>query len=794
MDIPVTNPAKWTAETPYLYNVEISLVSEDGEPHQKISHKVGFRQVELYNGNLTVNGKAILFRGVNHHDHHPKTGRAVPLSFLKHDLLMMKRYNMNAVRCSHYPSHPKFYDICDELGLWVIDEADLECHGFERAKVGIKNIPREKWNGADSVEAVISPVVAKYTSDNPTWRAAYVDRIAQMLHRDKNHPSIIVWSLGNEAWYGCNHVAMYEYAKAHDPTRLVHYEGDRQVETMDIGSYMYLELSKLEEKALADGDHFTKPIILCEYAMAIGNGPGALEEYQEIFYKHRRLQGGFLWEFSNHGLWDEDRGFYAYGGDFDDHPNDTTFVLDGIYNSDHSPAPGAIQYKKVLEPVKLAVDPDKKEVRISNLFDFYDLEGLSVVVDIYKVDDRYADCFLSLYLLTSATSNNPERRIVLSETFQCPVTKPYEHSILRLPEIPIIDSGELAIWATVSLQLTTASAWADSGHEIAWCQHLINLRTWPSIPPSVPSQSLRCCLTDSKLAYRIEGARFTMCFDQVFGRLSEWTLDGRRLLSAAPSFSVWCAPTENDLKHNWPEWKEYFIDSLKDRVRFVSVEAGENGSLQITVDSYIGAVVREWGFEAKARYSFYPDGTVLIAYHVRPEGYCPPKFPRIGLDMRLSNEFRQANWLGLGPEQSYADCRTSQKFGLHSRTTDALHTSYEFPQENGNRAGTRWLRLTNADGSGIKVSRVDEAGLKGAMEFDFAAQHYTAKSILEAKHPKDLPKEDDVILRLDALHAGLGTGRCGPDTLEKYQVRCRETTFAFSFEPTTQRTSIHSET
>ena len=388
LKLPFSDPQKWTAETPYLYKIEITLISPNS--NQKIQHKVGFRQVELLNGNITVNGKAILFRGVNHHDFHPLTGRAVPLDFLKQDLILMKQHNINAVRCSHYPSNPKFYDLCDELGMWVIDEADLECHGFIRANVDMKDVPEEVWrkDGVDSIEEYLSPVLAKYTSDNPSWREAYLDRITQMLQRDKNHPSIIIWSLGNEAWYGCNHAAMYKYAKEHDPTRLVHYEGDRKAHTTDMCSYMYLELANLEKKALSEGDKFTKPIILCEYGMAIGNGPGALEEYQELYYKHRRLQGGFIWEFANLGLWMEDKGYFAYGGDFGDFPHDATFALDGLCQSDHAAGRGILELKKVIEPVRMSVNDGK--VLLQNTYDFHFLEGLLLIIQVFAFDGWYA--------------------------------------------------------------------------------------------------------------------------------------------------------------------------------------------------------------------------------------------------------------------------------------------------------------------------------------------------------------------------------------------------------------------
>jgi beta-galactosidase len=362
----ISAPDKWTAETPTLYQVEITLLQADTVV-QTIGHKIGFRKVELKNGNITVNGTPVFFRGVNRHDHHPRLGRAVPRSFIYQDLLLMKQHNINAVRCSHYPSHPTILSMCDELGLWVIDEADLECHGFEQA----------------------SAQAAKFTSDNEDWRAAYLDRMTQLVQRDKNHTSVIIWSLGNESFYGRNHKAMYEYAKSFDPGRLVHYEGDVQAESADMFSYMYPSVEKLVELAkqnTADDGSFEKPIILCEYAHAMGNGPGLLQDYHVTFKGHPSLQGGFIWEWANHGLWKEQDGIYAYGGDFGDVPNDGTFVMDGLCNSEHKPTPGLVELKKVFEPIKARVVGDN--MVIENEYDFIGLEGVRAHYKIESFQDR----------------------------------------------------------------------------------------------------------------------------------------------------------------------------------------------------------------------------------------------------------------------------------------------------------------------------------------------------------------------------------------------------------------------
>ncbi|KAJ5771388.1 Glycoside hydrolase family 2 N-terminal [Penicillium nucicola] len=760
LDIPISNPKKWTAETPYLYDLEIVLTSTDCEP-QTIKHKVGFRQVELRNGNITVNGQPILFRGVNHHDFHPLKGRAVPLDFLKHDLILMKQHNVNAVRCSHYPSHPKFYDLCDEIGLWVIDEADLECHGFIRGDVDMKNVPKEIWqkDGADSIEEYLSPTLAKYTSDNPSWREAYLDRIRQMLQRDKNHPSIIIWSLGNEAWYGSNQAAMYEYAKKHDPTRLVHYEGDRKAETTDMCSYMYLELENLKQKALAEGDQFTKPIILCEYGMALGNGPGALEEYQEMFYQYRRLQGGFIWEFANLGLWKDDKGYYAYGGDFGDYPNDATFALDGLCLSDHTPGRGMLEFKKVIEPVKITVDNGKASLR--NLYDVDCLENLVLVME------------LSIF-------NGREQGSILLERRTCPIVMPHRSITVPLPELPDIEKDTVECYINISLQVDKPTVWAQSGHEIAWCQHLVEKSQWPSIPAMV--QKFPIHVQESQTFFEIKGLNFSIQFDRIRGCLADWWLGGQQVFTSAPTLGAWRPPTENDKKYDATRWDEYGLDNLQRRVISVSLQPSTEDNLVVTVKAYIGAVIRDWGFRATITYLIHGDGTLVINHHVCPRGFHPTILPRLGLDIQLSSDFETVDWFGCGPEESYADKRNSQKIALHTRTPDELYSSYEYPQENGNRAGTRWLRLTGARNIGLVIARVNESEETGE-EFDFTAMHYTGKNIRDACHPTDLERQEDVFLRLDAAHAGLGTARCGPATLDKYRVHLAETKFGFVFKP-----------
>ena len=348
-------------------------LSLEGREIQVVEQQVGFRTVEVSSGQLRVNGVPIEIRGVNRHDHHPRFGRAVPIDFIKKDLITMKRHNVNSLRTSHYPNDPRLLVLANELGLYVMDEADLECHGM----------------GID---------FGRLPSADPVWKGAYVDRMQNLVHRDKNQPCVIMWSLGNESWYGENHQAMYEWSKKFDVTRPIHYENDHEFRASDVESYMYTGFDQLAELAERDGDNYEKPILLCEYLHAMGNGPGSAKEYMELFRKHRRLQGGYVWEWANHGLLkkiDEksERRFYAYGGDFGDEPNDGNFVMDGLCNSEHNPGPGLLELKQAYQPIAFRMQPSADDaghnVYIQNLFDFQDLGLAECVATVLSCDQRF---------------------------------------------------------------------------------------------------------------------------------------------------------------------------------------------------------------------------------------------------------------------------------------------------------------------------------------------------------------------------------------------------------------------
>ncbi|KAI5366424.1 Putative Beta galactosidase small chain/ domain 5, glycoside hydrolase, family 2 [Septoria linicola] len=762
----VAQPSKWTAETPYLYNLAISVAADSGEVLQQIHQRVGFRSVEIKDGLLKVNGQRILLQGVNRHDHHPRFGRAVPLAFIREDLLLMKRHNINALRCSHYPPDPRMLDLCDELGLWVMDEADLECHGFYDAVARPLSIPEEM--DYEERKKLAFPQAAAYTSNNPKWKAQYVDRIASVVQRDKNHASVIIWSLGNEAFYGENHQSMYDYARKADPTRPVHYEGDGHALSADMFSYMYPSVDRLIQLAASEGidnGRYEKPIVLCEYAHAMGNGPGNLRGYQNAFRQHERLQGGFIWEWANHGLLSETpqgKPFYGYGGDFGDIPNDSTFVMDGLCFSNHTPTPGLIEYKKVIEPVKVEFKSGK--LTVANLYDFVTLEHLSAVYKVESLEDR--------------------SRLLHSGTIKLPEIKPGHSAEVVMPTQHLQVTGASA-WLTLSFRQRNDSLWADAGHEIAWFQHQICSATQNSKPALRDSGILR--LGTSTTTWNVSSGNFKMTFDRSVGGLVSWVSDGHELLcgndqgsALAPGF--YRAPTDNDRPKDDLDWKRYGLDMMTAQLRTSSVERVSAGEIEISVSVFMAPPILDWGFEARLVYRITAAETLAVKAEVTPTGKMPNTLPRVGLDLRLNKDLNAAFYHGLGPGESYPDKQAAQRMGVYTSEVAALSTEYEVPQENGNRMGARRVQFTNEDGTGLQATRVEDED-----SFAWAAGYHSAHALDVARHPCDLVEDDALLVRLDVATAGVGTAACGPGILPKDEVKCEKYAFAFQLQKVSGR-------
>jgi beta-galactosidase/evolved beta-galactosidase subunit alpha len=723
IEIPVNAPHKWSAENPYLYDVIISIKDKEDRVLEVIPHKIGFRNIEVKNGNFLVNGVPIMIKGVNRHEWHPDHGRAVPYDWMVQDVILMKRHNINAVRTSHYTNDVRFYELCDEYGLYVMDEADLECHGFEL--IGDENC----------------------ISNDPSWEKAYVDRIERMVERDKNHPSIIMWSLGNESGFGCNHEAMASWCKNKDATRLIHYEGDINASAVDVVSTMYSSVEKLIEYGKKTDTK--KPHILCEYAHAMGNGPGGLKEYWDTFYKYNRLQGGFVWEWVDHGIrryTDTGEEYFAYGGDFGDEPNNSNFCIDGLVQPNHTPTPGLIEYKKVIEPIKVSnIDISRGRVEIKNLYDFSTLDYLNISWD----------------LLCYGT-------IIQSGTIETPHIEPKETKEILIPfNIPKEYKDREDYWLNIYFTLSNDTLWAEKGHEVAWHQFKI---------PNKPNEDLgleenkidvgsmeELICEDLNKTISIKGFNFEIGFNKCNGTIEKWNYDGINMLNKGPSLNFWRAPIDNDM-YVVKEWKEKFIHLLQSRLDGLEFRIINKSLIEVKTKVYISPPTLNWGIDCQFSYKIYGSGDVFIDLEGHPKGDLPDSLPRIGFKMEIPKEFENITWYGRGPGESYSDSKLANKFGIYKKTVDGLHTPYVKPQENGNRTDVKWVSALNSNGIGFFIS--------GMPYIDFSAHNYTEQDLENALHTFKLINinRDSIFLNIDYKQNGLGSNSCGPRPLPQYKL------------------------
>ncbi|WP_033347403.1 glycoside hydrolase family 2 TIM barrel-domain containing protein [Kitasatospora aureofaciens] len=697
----VTVPVRpWSAEVPTLYNGELVTAGE------RVPLRIGFRTVELADGLIRVNGTAVLFKGVNRHEWHPGTGRALDPETMRRDVLLMKQHNINAVRTAHYPPHPAFLDLCDEYGLWVIDECDLETHGFTE----------QDWRD--------NPV------DDDRWTPALLDRAARTVERDKNHPSVIIWSLGNEAGTGRGLTAMAEWIHHRDPSRLVHYEGDPNCRDTDMYSRMYAGHAEVEGigRELDGGTHKRRrlPFILCEYGHAMGNGPGGLAEYQRLFETYDRLQGGFVWEWIDHGIAHPELG-YAYGGDFGEELHDGNFVCDGLVFPDRRPSPGLLEYKKVIEPVRIHGDGADGTVTVTNRYDFADLAALAFEWS-YQVDGETVE----------------------TGPLVVPRLAPAESAVVKLPPRPAGPEDGETRW-TVRAVLAADTAWAPRGHEVAWGQFPVTERTRPVLRPAVGPVSGDGAIT-------LGPARFDPRTGAL-GSIGTVEVSGLRL-------DVWRAPTDNDDGTDWLTgtrtavlWRNAGLHRVRHRLD--AVELGEN---TLTVRTRVAPAAREFGLDTDYRWT--SDGDRLrLTVSVRPDGEWPVPLPRLGVRLALAAA-DEVRWFGAGPHEGYPDTRAAARLGRYKSTVDELQTPYVRPQENGARADVRWAEI-----GGLRI--------EGDPAFYFTARRWTTERLDAAAHLTDLTPGDAVWVNLDhALH-GIGTASCGPGPLPRYQLRAEGAEFSF---------------
>ncbi|MET8142413.1 glycoside hydrolase family 2 TIM barrel-domain containing protein [Sphaerisporangium sp. NPDC005288] len=731
-DLPAGPVEPWSAEAPRLY--EAVVATETG----RVAVAVGFRRVGVDGGVFTVNGREVLLRGVNRHEFHPERGRALTFQDMLDDVLILKRHNVNAVRTSHYPPHPHFLDLCDRHGLYVIDECDLETHGFEAGG----------WQGNPSAE--------------PMWRDALVDRMRRMVARDRDHPSVVIWSLGNEAGTGAGLAAMYDFAKRADPSRPVHYEGDQETRCSDVWSQMYPTTEAVAAVAARsepplpdpaqDAARRGKPYLLCEYAHAMGNGPGGLLAYRELMESSDRCMGGFVWEYIDHGLAaadDRGRPIFAYGGDFGESPHDGNFVCDGLMFADRTPSPGMVEYAKVIEPVRVeAAGPGRLRVR--------------------NVQDHIGLSHLEFGWTVEAGGVEAGKG-----TLAVPDLAPWQSAELDVPEEAAALAGSDDRFLTVTARLSAATSWAPAGHVVARTQLPLPAPAPAPSPEPVPTGPAAVTPAGARPVREAGGLLRlrSAVFDLTRGELRE--LAGMPV--AGPRLELWRAPTDNDRLGHRPEgattaamWEALGLHRLTHRL--VSAQE-EPGGVVFTVRT-AAAGLRDG---VLARYRWRAAGDTLSAsISLTPQGAWAFPVARLGWTFELPAALDSVTWLGGGPGEAYADTRAASRFGRYTAAVADLHTPYARPQENGQRLDVAWVEPRGPEG-GIRVS--------GEPRFGFTATRFSPRRLAGTAHQGSLEPEDVLYLHVDLAQRGIGSASCGPALPGRHEVLLTPVTFHLSLSP-----------
>ncbi|MGL4737583.1 MAG: glycoside hydrolase family 2 TIM barrel-domain containing protein [Cellulosilyticaceae bacterium] len=721
-DVPDSH--KWTAETPYLYTLVLTYADE------YIPIQVGFRKIEVADtGALLVNGVAIKLKGVNRHDSHPDLGHYTPMAHMLEDLMIMKRHNINTVRTSHYPNTPEFLRLCNQYGFYIVDETDLETHG-----------------------TYINPDPTILTND-PAWKEAYLDRMIRMVERDKNHPCIIMWSLGNESFMGDNHVAMATWAKGRDASRLVHYEGANTKhngelpvhECVDVVSYMYSSLDFCKEHGEATDD--MRPFYLCEYSHAMGVGPGDLQEYWDLFYQYPRLIGGCVWEWCDHSIrvHEDGKDFFVYGGYFGEFPHDGNFCVDGLVSPDRVPHTGLKDYKVVIQPATVkAVDLAAGRINITNRYDFLSLSGLQLEWDITREGIVILEGTVSDLDIAAHAS----QEITLGYT---------------LPQ------GEAAhMYLNIRFTQKATTPWAKRGYEVGLCQFELAAGKTYSVPVK---QTLTTSQTGAVIT--LSGDAFTYCFNTARGSFESLVASDKELLAALPVPSIWRAPTDNDrnIRHTWNNLGMYRATSHVYDAALVE-QSDKKAVIEVRY-ALSGPVVRPV-LEGTTRYTIWADGEVEVTMSadVREDIHTIPRF---GLELHMTAGHEYVSYFGMGPNENYMDLCRSAYMGKFDTTVTQMYEPYIKPQECGNRTHVKWAMIADASGHGLLF--------KGTPEFNFSALHYTAHDLTDTAMMHELKARPETIIHIDYRQTGIGSNSCGPNLNEKYAFTEKQFTFNFAFKP-----------
>lgn len=723
----VENIKGWTAETPNVYKVVVECGSE------VIAFNTGFRKIEVSKeGALLINGQAVKLKGVNRHDSHPDLGHYTPMDHMMLDLMQMKRFNINTIRTSHYPNTPEFLQLCDKYGFYLVDEADLETHGTEFGK--------DKYMLTDSED----------------WKEAYLDRMVRMVERDKNHPCIIFWSLGNESSMGPNHENMANWAKNRDSSRLIHYEGtswnrledEKPNKCVDVVSRMYASPDECVKAALNDD---MRPFFQCEYSHAMGLGPGDLKTYWDLFYKYPKLIGGCVWEWCDHSVrkFKDGKEYFIYGGFFGEHPNDGNFCVDGLNFPDRIAHTGLKEYKKVIQPIRLeAAELSEGKVKITNLYDFIDTSALSIVWRVEK--DGHEICGGSIDDV---------------------VVKPHDSVEIKLP-YSLPESCSYGCYLNVSFVQKQDTDWEKAGYEVAWEQFKLPVEVEAKAQAESKNMADIRVKEDERSIY-VSGDDFEYVFDRFKGNFESIKNNGVEMVAEAPKVSIWRAPTDND-RNIKGKWRSLGYDKATAHVYGSGVVSKTDKYVVIETRYALSAKIMEPILKGSNFFTVFADGEVSVEMNANVrEGIL--HLPRFGMEFAMPEGNENIEYYGMGPGENYVDLCRSSRMGLYTSTVSDQYEPYVKPQENANHTETAWLGVKDIMGRGMIF--------KGEPAINFSTLHYTAEDMDAAGLTIDLAKRKETIVHIDYRQTGIGSNSCGPKLNQEYEFNERDIKFKFAYKP-----------
>jgi beta-galactosidase len=693
----ISNPLKWTAETPNLYTVLLTLKDTANKITEVERCNFGFRKVELKDGQLLINGVPILLKGVNRHEHDPDYGRAIPLSRMIQDIKLLKQNNINAVRTSHYPDDPKWYELCDKFGIYLIDEANIESHG-----IGYRP--------------------DKTLANKPKWKKAHMDRTIRMVERDKNHPSVIIWSLGNEAGDGANFKATSAWVHKRDSSRLVQYQLAGQKAHTDIICPMYSPIEQIVEYARVKQ---SRPLIMCEYAHAMGNSVGNLQDYWDAIEKYKHLQGGFIWDWADQGLrktTTDGQQFWAYGGDFGDIPNDDNFCCNGIVQPDRKPNPSLYEVKKVYQYIKVEpIDLVNGKIRIHNNYDFINLDFVDIRWELAE------DGLLLQQGKLPKISLAPKKSREVIVPFKKPELKQGAEYFLK-----------------IVFTLAQDTIWAGQGRVVAWDQLKIDFDVPPAARADVAAMP-KLELKQSTDSIKVLSRDFALTVGRKSGAIESFIFEGNELIASALIPNFWRAPTDNDRGNKMPNRLGIWRRAGQDRtVRTVTAEQSRPQVVCITTEASLPA----GGCKHRNVYTIYGSGDVIVESSIEPGNLSLPNLPRFGMQMEIPHEFHTMTWYGRGPHETYWDRKTAAAIGIYSGPVEEQIHQYVRPQENGNKTDVRWVALTSKEAKGLMAV--------GMPLLSVSAWPYTMQDLENARHIHEPKRRGNITVNLDYKQMGVG--------------------------------------